>query len=200
MAADNLPGGTVCLADRESLQVQAAVRAYVTATADSAMGVLPERLLPGWQVELATRDALSPKVLADPPDSLRGRPLRVVPGPYASLLRYDEFYEPTVQSDRRGVRLRGGTATHGLSLTSRPTVPGAIQITPDGTLIILGPDGPTIGGYPVVATVCDADLDRVGQMPPMEPIWFVPVDAEEADRLALARLARLRSLATLGFG
>ena len=55
---------------------------------------------------------------------------------------------------------------HGFSLASEPAIPGAIQIPPSGGPIVLGPDGPTIGGYPKVAVVIDADLDRLGRAGP----------------------------------
>ncbi len=45
-------------------------------------------------------------------------------------------------------------------------VTGAIQVPPDGLPLVLGPDRPTTGGYPVVAVVVDADLDRLAQVAP----------------------------------
>ncbi|MGV1036192.1 MAG: hypothetical protein ACOYD0_04090 [Candidatus Nanopelagicales bacterium] len=38
--------------------------------------------------------------------------------------------------------------------------------------MILGPDGPTTGGNPVVGVVADRDLSRLGQLRPGEPISF----------------------------
>jgi allophanate hydrolase subunit 2 len=43
--------------------------------------------------------------------------------------------------------LRGGTAP------SAPMVRGAVQVTPSGELIVMGPDHPTTGGYPVALIV-----------------------------------------------
>jgi allophanate hydrolase subunit 2 len=37
-------------------------------------------------------------------------------------------------------------------------VRGAIQVPVSGEAIVLGPDHPTMGGYPVVATVAHADV------------------------------------------
>jgi allophanate hydrolase subunit 2 len=68
------------------------------------------------------------------------------------------------QMSRMGVRVpwfRGYAAT--MEEVSRPVDVGQIQLTPDGTAIILGPDGPTVGGYPLVGTVCPAHLARVAQ-------------------------------------
>jgi allophanate hydrolase subunit 2 len=36
---------------------------------------------------------------------------------------------------------------------------GAIELTPSG-LIVLGPDHPTTGGYPVVGVIRSSSLDR----------------------------------------
>ena len=68
-------------------------------------------------------------------------------------------------SDRTGTRLEGPCP----SVPSVPTVPsvpapstpmvhGAVEQTPSG-LVVLGPDHPTTGGYPVVAIVHSRSLD-----------------------------------------
>jgi len=44
-------------------------------------------------------------------------------------------------------------------------VRGAIQVPAAGEAIVLGPDGPTMGGYPVIATVVGADLGAVMARP-----------------------------------
>jgi len=74
---------------------------------------------------------------------------------------------------------------------------GAIQVTPDGTLIIIGPDGPTIGGYPVVAYVIDADLDRVGQLLPGTSCVLEMVSFATAQELASSRRRRIEQLLRL---
>lgn len=59
------------------------------------------------------------------------------------------------RSDRVGTRLVPATplpVPAGERL-SRPVVPGAIQLPPDGRPIVLGPDGPTTGGYPLLAVL-----------------------------------------------
>jgi KipI family sensor histidine kinase inhibitor len=62
-----------------------------------------------------------------------------------------------MKSDRIGTRLEGpALPAHSMQTArerkSRPMVLGAIEITPAG-LVVLGPDHPTTGGYPVVAVV-----------------------------------------------
>ena len=45
-----------------------------------------------------------------------------------------------------------------------PIVPGDIQILGDGTPIVLMRDHQPTGGYPRIATVITADLDRFAQI------------------------------------
>ena len=68
------------------------------------------------------------------------------------------------QSDRIGVRLQG-MPIHApqQSLPSKPMVLGAVQLPPNGLPIILGPDHPTTGGYPVIAVVTAASMCDVAQ-------------------------------------
>jgi allophanate hydrolase subunit 2 len=57
---------------------------------------------------------------------------------------------------------------------SAPMVCGAIQLPPSGEPIVLGPDHPTTGGYPVVATIVVADRGRFFALRPGEVVTFVP--------------------------
>ena len=57
-------------------------------------------------------------------------------------------------------------------MISEPVCPGAVQVTPDGQCIVLGVDGQTIGGYPKIAQVIQADLDALGQLRPGQAIQF----------------------------
>lgn len=99
----------------------------------------------------------------------------------------------TPQSSRMGTRLHGEPLpVPPRELTSEPVCPGTIQVTRDGQCIILGVDGQTIGGYPKVAHVIEADLDRVGQLRPGESISFEYVKDEEAEELSRRRAEALR--------
>jgi allophanate hydrolase subunit 2 len=40
---------------------------------------------------------------------------------------------------------------------------GAVQLPPNGLPIILGPDHPTTGGYPLIAIVTADSMDHVAQ-------------------------------------
>jgi antagonist of KipI len=123
--------------------------------------------------------------------------LRVLPGLQAAWIQQEEFYrqEFTVRSEsnRMGLRLLGTPLTMPQrELVSEPVAPGAVQVTRDGQCIVLGVDGQTIGGYPKVAHVIGADLDRLGQLRPGDRIRFVQVSRAEAESLLRTQQALLR--------
>ena len=97
--------------------------------------------------------------------------LRVVPGP-----RDDWFIDPDIlvrtnwqvtnRSDRVGMRLVGMPLEYrwpDRQLPSEGATRGAIQVPPNGFPVILGPDHPVTGGYPVIGVVVDDDIDKVAQ-------------------------------------
>jgi allophanate hydrolase subunit 2 len=101
-----------------------------------------------------------------PPLDLRAA-IRILPGPDAErfapaalALLLSAPFEITAQSDRVGVRLRGAVLPRigDDAAVSAPMVRGAIQVPAAGEPIVLGPDHPTTGGYPVIATVVRADV------------------------------------------
>ncbi|MCB0826688.1 MAG: hypothetical protein KDC26_10905 [Armatimonadetes bacterium] len=81
---------------------------------------------------------------------------------------------------------------------SLPTVPGAIQLSPSGELLIHGPDGPVTGGYPIIGGVISADLHKFSLWNPNLAIRFQPVSREEAveahANLLKSHQARLKKL------
>ncbi len=80
-----------------------------------------------------------------------------------------------------GLRLQGEPLTlPQQELVSEPVAPGAVQVTRDGQCIVLGVDGQTIGGYPKIAHVIDADLDWLGQLRPGQRVRFVHVTMADA--------------------
>jgi KipI family sensor histidine kinase inhibitor len=97
--------------------------------------------------------------------------IAMLPGPDASRIDLDALAATELRispsSDRTGTRLEGPVATLGAShaaARSTPMVLGAIELTPSG-LIVLGPDHPTTGGYPVVGVVRSASLDPLFARP-----------------------------------
>ncbi len=85
-------------------------------------------------------------------------------------------------SDRMGYRLSGPviTSRETATLPSEAACPGAVQIPDSGQPIVLMADGPTVGGYPKLAVVIDADLGLLAQRPPGAEVRFVEVTPAEA--------------------
>jgi biotin-dependent carboxylase-like uncharacterized protein len=113
-----------------------------------------------------------------PPD--RTAPIAVVPGPdldrfqpHALDVLLASPFTVDAASDRTGIRLAGPPLPRSGSDTgpSAPMVRGALQVPPSG-LIALGPDHPTTGGYPVIATVAAASFGALAARPVGSPIRF----------------------------
>lgn len=124
--------------------------------------------------------------------AMPNRPLevRVLPTP-GSALEFPNTFTVMRQLDRKGIRLEGRLALKAENRTSEPTCVGAIQGTDENRLILLGPDGPTIGGYVPLAVVCSADLDRVAQFCPGDVVVAEPIKIDQAKALWRDRLAAL---------
>lgn len=112
----------------------------------------------------------APLARSTPEPGNGSRPLRVVPGP--DLEAFDDNAITTLlaatftisrETDRVGTRLDGTriVPSNGGRRRSAPMVRGAIQVPPDGRLIVLGPDHPTTGGYPLLAVVAGDDVEGV---------------------------------------
>lgn len=117
--------------------------------------------------------------LPDLPGTLAPQALRVITAEGASLDNVGEL-RVTLDSNRMGLRLDGVRLDPGPQRLSEPACPGTIQVSNDGRLIILGPDGPTIGGYRKLGVVCSADLDALGQLRPGWIVRFQAITPEEA--------------------
>jgi biotin-dependent carboxylase-like uncharacterized protein len=147
---------------------------------DTLGGVGPDPLRPGdlLPVGAAPAGAISGEPAAPPPAP---GPVRVIPGPRA------DWFEPGAvaaltgvawqvrpDSNRVGLRLSGPVLARARpgELPTEPTLPGAIQVPPDGQPIVLGPDAPVTGGYPVIAVVADVGLDALAQVRPGDLVRF----------------------------
>ncbi len=102
-------------------------------------------------------------------------------------------WEVHYNSARTGVRLigpkpawaraDGGEAgLHPSNIHDNAYAIGAIDFTGDMP-IILGPDGPSLGGFVCPAVVAHAELWKVGQLKPGDRVKFVAISFEEAEAL-----------------
>ena len=134
------------------------------------------------------------------------REIRVIYGPhgapeYFTPAYIDTFFatdwEVHFNSSRTGVRLigpkpewvreSGGEAgLHPSNIHDNPYAIGAVDFTGDMP-VILGPDGPSLGGFVCPVTVIEADLWQLGQLKAGDKVRFLPVDIATARELAAFR-------------
>lgn len=102
-------------------------------------------------------------------------------------------WEVHYNSARTGVRLIGPKPTwarpdgseaglHPSNIHDNAYAIGAIDFTGDMP-IILGPDGPSLGGFVCPAVIAHAELWKVGQLKPGDKVKFVPITVEQAEAL-----------------
>jgi antagonist of KipI len=127
--------------------------------------------------------------------------LRALPGPQAGSFPADAFYDQEFHvastANRMGLRLHAKPLPClAQELASEPVCPGSVQVMRDGQCTILGVDGQTIGGYPKIAQVISADVDKLAQLRPGTAIRFVPVSLNEARTLYLEKQSELHEWLT----
>jgi biotin-dependent carboxylase-like uncharacterized protein len=164
-----------------------------------------DRLVPCRRGDLHRVGLAWPAVLAPHPMTAGG-PLGIVPGPDLAALplgALDAFvatgWHADRAIDRMGIRLAGPPLASGAEILSHPLLPGAVQVPRDGRPIVALVDGPTIGGYPVIGVVPRADVPRLGQVRPGDPLAFAVEAADHARERWRAQQALLaRATAALG--
>ncbi|MDX5373931.1 MAG: urea carboxylase [Pseudomonadaceae bacterium] len=146
------------------------------------------------------------------------RELRVIYGPHGAPEYFTEGYIDTFlatdwevhfNSSRTGVRLigpkpewvrdSGGEAgLHPSNIHDNPYAIGAVDFTGDMP-VILGPDGPSLGGFVCPVTIIEADLWQLGQLKAGDKVRFIPVDIATARQLAKAQKQAYADLSPLPF-
>jgi len=87
-----------------------------------------------------------------------------------------ETYRVSTLTDRIGVRLTGSALARvaDRELPSEGVTFGAVQVPTGGEPLVFLADHPTLGGYPVIAVVDEADLPLLAQARPGTPVRFRP--------------------------
>ena len=141
--------------------------------------------------------------------------LRVIYGPHGApdFFTNDDItsffntdWEIHYNSSRTGIRLigpkpqwartDGGEAgMHPSNIHDNAYAIGAIDFTGDMP-VILGPDGPSLGGFVCPATVIHSDLWKLGQLKAGDKIRFVPISLVEANTIEKQQKQFLSTLNT----
>ena len=168
-------------------------------------GHAARRLLAGDTLHLADGETDEPLPSVSLPDLSTEWSVRVLYGPHGAPDFFTEAdiaaivaaeWQVHYNSNRTGVRLigpkpewaraDGGEAgLHPSNIHDNPYAIGAVDFTGDMP-IILGPDGPSLGGFVCPFVVIAADRWKIGQLAPGDKLRFMPVnvgDAAVADRL-----------------
>jgi len=105
-------------------------------------------------------------------------PLRVLPGPDAALLeRALGRWRVLPASDRTALRLEPVgrvPVAHEIEVGSVGLVPGALQLPPDGRLVLALGGHPSTGGYPLVGVVGPGQLAALAQARAGDELVVVP--------------------------
>lgn len=137
----------------------------------------------------------------------------VIPGPHCTaeylLPTYLEqltkiAWEVHFNSSRTGVRLvgpsplwaredGGDAGLHPSNIHDNAYAVGALDLTGDMP-ILLGPDGPSLGGFVCPVTTATAELWKLGQLHPGDKVHFVLITVEEAEHLRLEQEQFLNEL------
>lgn len=130
---------------------------------------------------------------------------------------FSTSWEVHYNSDRTGVRLigpkprwartDGGEAgLHPSNIHDNAYAVGTVDFTGDMP-VILGPDGPSLGGFVCPATIVNAELWKMGQLRPGDRVRFERLSEDEAEALSLtveeaieARAGKLPELPRGGMG
>lgn len=152
---------------------------------DVLSGLGPAPLAAGDVLPVGTPGDRFPEVDSVAAPDLAGEVvLRAVRGPRDSWVDdvdalVASTWSVTERSNRVGMRL-GGHSLHPArdqQLPSEGAWRGAVQVPPSGEPVLFLADHPVTGGYPVVAVVVDADVDRAAQLRPGDPVRFGWVEA-----------------------
>lgn len=105
----------------------------------------------------------------------------------------------TISSDsnRMGYRLKGKLISRKNSdeMISSGVTKGTIQLTNDGSLIVLMADSQTVGGYPRVVQVASVDIPKFSQQRPGAAVQFDLISHEQGERLFLENEFELMKVA-----
>lgn len=172
-----------------AIDVPAIMGSIATNSRTRLGGVAGRALAAGDRIELVPATAEPTISTSDPGEG----PISFIWGLHADLFAaprvgfISQPFKISSRLDRMGVRLddSAGVFTEAtiLSLVSDAVVPGDIQILGDGTPIVLMRDHQPTGGYPRIATIISADLDRFAQLRPGTLVAFAPVGVDHAHQL-----------------
>lgn len=103
-------------------------------------------------------------------DELGAYLVEVFPGPEFHLLTLEqqrflteEKFSIGNNNNRMGIQLEEKIANKLPSMITAPVVPGTVQLTPSGKIVVIMKDGQTTGGYPRILHLSEIGMCRIAQ-------------------------------------
>jgi biotin-dependent carboxylase-like uncharacterized protein len=198
------------IAVRGGIDVPPQLGSRSTCLRGGTTGLLARPLRPGdlLPLDASACEPRGPERSMAPPAILFDRsPLAILDGPQKdhlrradarSLLRKTTVFRAAAAIDRTGIRLEGPAfpLRFGADVASQGCPAGALQVTGDGSAILLGPDRGTTGGYAIPAVVASWDLPRLGRIRPGGIVRFDHVDSVDlAEATGTIRARAIEELA-----
>jgi len=193
--AKPLPGARAWIAVEGGIDVPVVLGGRSTCPSGGFGGVGGRPLVAGDVLPVGPSPGASARATHPPPASPAGplgrtlALLRILPGPHFGLFPSDpvRLLESTLwvvgpDSDRTGVRLRPidplvtARIERPAGVAPQGTVAGALQLPPDGSAILLGPDRPVTGGYAMPAVLARADIGVLARLRPGDRVRLARID------------------------
>jgi len=206
MKAVKGPGARTYVAFRDGLDVPSYLGSRSTFTLGKFGGHAGRALRVGDVLRVSESVApAKPQAAVTPPALTNNWEIAVLYGPHGAPdfflpedidMLFATSWKVHHHSDRTGIRLigphpkwartDGGEAgLHPSNIHDNAYAVGTIDFT--GNLpIILGPDGPSLGGFVCPATIIQADLWKIGQLKAGDTIKFVPVSQPTASAMEVS--------------
>ena len=141
-----------------------------------------DRLSVGMHLPLADKPVLKkkPKLPVNSAHNYNSNIIEVEKGPEFDLLSKHQkaqllngIFNIAKENNRMAYQLKQQILKHSYSILTSSTLPGTVQLTPSGRLIVLMKDAQTTGGYPRILQLTDAAIALLSQKSTSEEIDFV---------------------------
>ena len=113
-------------------------------------------------------------------DHFQQQEIRVIKGPEFHLFDQDlfnqhcaNFFSIAKENNRMAIQINESLPPHSQSILTRPVLPGSVQYTSSGRLIVLMRDAQTTGGYPRILQIHEQSICALAQKNTNNLIQFI---------------------------
>ncbi|MDH3796862.1 MAG: biotin-dependent carboxyltransferase family protein, partial [Flavobacteriaceae bacterium] len=104
-----------------------------------------------------------------------GPEFKMIQAPQMDQLWHSKF-TVAKENNRMAYQIVEGIGPHSETILTSATLPGSVQYTPGGKLIILMRDAQTTGGYPRILQIEEKSLNKLAQLKTGDRFRFVPLE------------------------